>query len=376
MVLSRRHFALAAGCALVAPGAGRAREPSPELDLGMRIDEAHLAAGRDLLKTTPSIDIHSHAGQFFMQGAGGRTALAVRSGPPFLEGSLAAMRASGVSAVMISAVADHLILESSPQGLKSGRPYAPGEAFADYQRQVAILRDAVRRGLVAPGLSSADIRRAHRDGVTAGLFAVEGGDFIEDRLDRIAACHADGVRSVTIIHYNTNQIGDPQTASPTHGGLSALGRDIVRRMNRTGVLIDLAHASLEATRQAVEISTQPMIISHSNLTAPGLEHPRLISLEHARLVTERGGLIGALPAGAGQTSFSAYVDTLLRMIDLLGVDHVAIGTDMDFTFKSVLPDYGRWPLVPAALLARGVAADEVRRVMGENFLRVFQAIEA
>jgi len=354
---------------------GAAQPSPPKADLGMVIDEAHLAAGRALLQTTPSIDIHSHAGRFFMQGAGGQTALAVRSGPPFLEGSLAAMRTGGLSAVMIAAVADHLILESSPQGLKAGRPYAPGEAFADYQRQVAILRGAVRRGLVAPGLNAADIRRAHRDGVTAGLFAVEGGDFIEDRLDRIVACHADGVRSVTIIHYNTNQIGDPQTASPVHGGLSRLGGDVVRQMNKAGVLIDLSHASRDATRQAVEISTRPMIISHSNLTAPSLEHPRLISPEHARLVTERGGLIGALPAGAGQTSFAAYVDTLLRMIDLLGVDHVAIGTDMDFTFKSVLPDYGAWSLIPAALLARGVAPDEVRRVMGENFLRVLRAIE-
>jgi len=341
----------------------------------MVIDEAHLAAGRALLQTTPSIDIHSHAGRFFMQGAGGQTALAVRSGPPFLEGSLAAMRTGGLSAVMIAAVADHLILESSPQGLKAGRPYAPGEAFADYQRQVAILRGAVRRGLVAPGLNAADIRRAHRDGVTAGLFAVEGGDFIEDRLDRIVACHADGVRSVTIIHYNTNQIGDPQTASPVHGGLSRLGGDVVRQMNKAGVLIDLSHASRDATRQAVEISTRPMIISHSNLTAPSLEPPRLISPEHARPGTEGGGRSGALPAAAGPAIFAPDANTLLGMIALLGVDNVALGTAMDFTFKSVLPDYGAWSLIPAALLARGVAPDEVRRVMGENFLRVLRAIE-
>jgi membrane dipeptidase len=94
------------------------------------------------------------------------------------------------------------------------------------------------------------------------------------------------------------------------------------------------------------------------------------------VVTEAGGLIGALPAGAGETRFVDYVDTIFRAVDDLGIDHVGVGTDMDFTFKAVLDDYRDWPLVPAALLARGMGSSEVAKVMGGNFLRLFAAVQS
>ena len=366
MVLNRRDMLLCAA-ATALPYAALAASLET---LGMKLTEDHLAAGRGLLKANPSVDVHSHPGHFFM--AGTDTPLARTYGAPFADRAIGQMAEGGVSAVLFAAVADHLLLEQAPTGLKAGRDYRPGEAMADYQRQLGLLRGIGRR--MAPGLAARDIAAAHAKGRTACIFAVEGGDFIEDRLDRIAAAYAAGVRSVTIIHYYTNQIGDPQTNPPVHGGLTPLGKAVIKEMNRVGVLIDLSHASLDATRQAVEASTQPMIISHSNLRTPGLDHPRLISLEHARLVTQAGGLVGALPAGAGQTSFASYIDTLLHTVDALGVDHVAIGTDMDFTFKASVADYADWPLIPAALLARGMHANEVAKVMGGNFVRLFAAV--
>ena len=91
-------------------------------------------------------------------------------------------------------------------------------------------------------------------------------------------------------------------------------------------------------------------------------------------MTERGGIVGAVPAGfGGQERFTDYVDTLMRMIDLLGIDHVAIGTDMDFTFRPVFTSYRDWAAIPASLLARGLKADEVAKLIGGNFLRVFGA---
>jgi membrane dipeptidase len=220
---------------------------------------------------------------------------------------------------------------------------------------------------------SADVNQAHRHHDTAAVFAVEGGDFIEDRLDRVHTAFADGVRAITIVHYHVNQIGDIQTQSPVHGGLTPLGKSIVGELNRAGIIIDLAHATLEVVRGAVETSTKPVMISHSNLATPTANHPRLISAEHAKLVTAAGGIIGAWPSGFGQATFADFVDSIQRLVDTVGIDHVAIGTDMDGNYKPVLRSYRDWSLIPAALLARGLHETEVAKVLGTNFLRVFGA---
>ena len=144
-------------------------------------------------------------------------------------------------------------------------------------------------------------------------------------------------------------------------------------MNRTGIIIDLAHATFAVSKDVVEISTKPVMISHSNLSAPTANHPRLISAEHAKLVAAAGGIIGAWPAGIGQTTFADYIDSIQRLVDAVGIDHVAVGTDMDANFRPVLRSYRDWALIPAALLARGMREAEVANIMGGNFLRVFKA---
>ncbi len=144
-------------------------------------------------------------------------------------------------------------------------------------------------------------------------------------------------------------------------------------MNRTGIIIDLAHATFEVTRGVLDASGKPVMVSHTNIATPALSHPRLISSEHARLVAAAGGVIGSWPSGVGQTTFSDYIDSIQRLVDTVGMDHVAIGTDMDANFKPVLRSYRDWSLLPAALLARGMRDDEVAKIMGGNFLRVFRS---
>jgi membrane dipeptidase len=350
------------------------RARAAEVAAAHGLTESQLHDGRALLLRVPSVDIHGHPGRFFLQGAA-PTSLSAGMQPPSAGAAIADMRAGPVSAVLFAGVADQPVLESAPNGLRSARAYRPGEAYDEYRRQLQLLQALVKGGTVLPGLTAADIERAFRRGRTACVFSMEGGDFLEDRLQRVGAAYRAGVRAVTILHYHPNGLGDAQGLPPVHGGLSAMGRRVVREMNRTGILVDLSHAGEAATRDAVDVATRPMLLSHSNLQAPGLDHPRLVSLAHAQLVTRAGGVIGALPAGAGQTSLAAYADGILGMVDRLGVDHVAIGTDMDFTFRSVLSGYRDWSLVPAALLARGMHETEVARIVGGNFLRVFRAAE-
>lgn len=120
------------------------------------------------------------------------------------------------------------------------------------------------------------------------------------------------------------------------------------------------------------MATQPMVLSHSNIASTGGSHPRLVSPNIARLIAQTGGLIGCVPAGFAQSSLDDYVDTIFRTIDTIGIDHVAIGTDMDFTYRSVLPSYRDWPALAGTLLARGLAEHEAAKVMGGNAIRILQ----
>jgi membrane dipeptidase len=114
------------------------------------------------------------------------------------------------------------------------------------------------------------------------------------------------------------------------------------------------------------------MVSHTNLSTATLNHPRLISREHARLVADAGGIIGSWPSGIGQTTFADYIDSIQRLVDAVGMEHVAIGTDMDGNFRPVLRNYRDWSLIPAALLARGMRETEIAKIIGGNFLRVFK----
>jgi membrane dipeptidase len=338
----------------------------------IELTEKERAAGNEFLRRWPTVDIHSHPGRFFMEGAP-VTPFAASLAPPFTDEAVEQIRCGGVGTVVFAAVSDHLLLEASRDGLQAIREFAPGEAYRDYRRQMARLQQLIATGTLRLVRDSSEILEARRLGQPACMFSIEGGDFIEDRLERLNEAYHEGIRSITIIHYHVNQIGDTQTETAVHGGLTALGRRIVEEMNRLGILIDLSHASLAASRQAAEISSQPMLFSHSNLRKSGSAHPRLISVEHARLVTDRGGLVGATSAGFDQSTFEEYIVTILRMVDAVGIDHVAIGTDLDFTFKPVFSDYRDWSLVPAALLAHGMHDAEVAKILGGNFLRLLDA---
>lgn len=377
MISRRRLLATGLAGAAALPAAAQQVFDPRGGDNGLKLTEAQRRAGVTFLDKYPSIDIHAHPGRFFLRDLKRQNATSRAMGAPFEAKALADLTAGQVSAVLFNCVSDAVLLEQSPtKGLVAAREFDPGEAWADYQRQIGVLKALVARGDAARGLDGRDIARAQAAHRTACVFAVEGGDFIEDRLERIHIAHADGVRSITIVHYHPNQIGDPQTETPRFPGLTPMGRRIVREMNKAGVIVDLAHASLGVTRDAAEISARPMMISHTNLKRPDVDHPRLVSVEHAKLVTSHGGIVGSVPSGIGQKTVADWIASILRLVDAVGIDHVAIGTDMDANYMPVFGDYADWPLIPAALLAHGMAQAEVAKVMGGNFLRVLAANRA
>jgi membrane dipeptidase len=370
-----------AGAAAFGMRASRAKDikapvgdAAPLTELGMELSAEQRAAGVTFLERHPSIDTHSHPGRFFLKHLTDPTPTTRAFGEAFEDQAIADLTAGNVSATLFCAVADMRLLEmTSTQGLRAGRDWVPGEAYADYRRQLAELKTMLSNPALIPGLTAGDIEAAHQRHKIGAIFAVEGGDFIEERLDRVHEAFRDGVRAVTLVHYHVNQIGDIQTEPPVHNGLTVLGKSIVGELNRTGIIIDLAHATFAVTKDVLNVSSKPIMISHSNIATASATHPRLISIEHAKLVASAGGIIGSWPSGIGQTSFSDYIDSIQRLVDAVGIDHAAIGTDMDANFKPVLRSYRDWSLIPAALLARGMHDEDVAKIMGGNFLRVFKS---
>ena len=185
-----------------------------------------------------------------------------------------------------------------------------------------------------------------------------------------------GIRSLQLVHYRINELGDIQTAAPIHGGLTDFGRAAVKEMNRLGIIVDVAHATQAVVAGVAETTTQPIVLSHTDIE-DGSGWARFISRDHARLVAGTGGVIGAMPIMLGHRgdSIPGYVAHISRLVDAVGVDHVAIGTDMDGIGPGVIfSDYARWPSLAAALIDRGYRPEEVGKILGGNAQRVFQRV--
>ena len=315
-------------------------------------------------QTSPSVDLHAHPGFF-------------PTSPLSMEDQIARMGQGRLRAALFASVADSpLIRRRSTGGLYAAREPQPGELYTATWRQI----ERVRARTAAPGLT---LVRA--PGEVAGLgdssgpgaiLAVEGGDFLEGRVDRVEEAYRRDVRSIQLVHYRINELGDIQTEPPRHGGLTPFGKDVIREMNRLGMVIDLAHLTHDGVRDAVAVTTKPVILSHTVLETP---FARAISRAHAQLIAKNGGVVGIFPVNSTYRGFAGYITHIERMIEAIGVDHVGIGTDMDgISPPSFLAwdDYREWPTLGAALLSRGHSAADVAKVTGGNFRHVFAEVAA
>lgn len=324
---------------------------------------------------TPWIDVHSHPGRCFLAGLDDADPLASALGHSDIAHAYAEAQRAGMAAITLSTVADLRVLAPHPdKGLHARRPFRPGEARADHRRQLRQIRQAVGDLGASIAVTAADIERAHAAGGTAVLISCEGGDFLEGDLEPLAEARVSGATSLTLVHYTVNEIGDVQTEDPVHGGLTAFGRAVVAECNRLGMIVDCAHATLETTNDVLEVSSAPIMISHSHLDHADRHHPRLLSSAHAQQVASAGGLIGAWPSGVTSVSLGDFADEVARLADVIGIDHVAIGTDLDANYKPVLRNYADFSLLPQLLADRGLAADDTAKVLGGNALRLLRQV--
>ena len=164
-----------------------------------------------------------------------------------------------VKTVLFAAVADGpLIGRRASGGLYATREPTPGELPTATWWQVDQVRARITKGALKPIMSPADVDAVRREGGTGALLAAEGGDFLEGKIAGVEAAHRRGLRSIQLVHYRVNELGDIQTEPPRHGGLTPFGQDVIREMNRLGMVVDLAHLTHDGVRQAVAVTKKPV----------------------------------------------------------------------------------------------------------------------
>jgi membrane dipeptidase len=224
--------------------------------------------------------------------------------------------------------------------------------------------------------------------------SVEGAQFIEGKLDRVEEVYRRGLRHLQMLHMSDDMVaplGDLNTDPPHLGGLTSFGAQVVKECNRLGIVVDMAHASHETVLGALKVASQPFVISHTNLdtwtgTNPKMAEmmkPRLISKDHARVVGDAGGVVGIWTHLTD--SPEEFVESTKAMVDAIGIDHVGIGTDTDLLSSRWGGGTNRaWPgltrgfipIVVGEMLRQGFTPDEISKVGGGNYCRVFGKVTA
>jgi membrane dipeptidase len=273
--------------------------------------------------------------------------------------------------------------------------------------------------------SAADIRRAKKQKKIAALMGIEGGHAIENSLAALREFHRLGVRYMTLTWNNTNDWADAARGEKTHHGLTEFGKDVVREMNRLGMLVDVSHVSDETMSDALDVSTAPIVATHSSARALS-DVPRNIPDALLLRIAKNGGVVQVNfysyfldaatvgPQGeardkrlkAQQDSLnekykndperlaeegdkleaanplpplplSKLIDHIDYIVKVAGIDHVGLGADFDgaMDFPEGAQDVSMLPNITYELLKRGYSEKDIRKVLGENFLRVFAEAE-
>jgi membrane dipeptidase len=267
------------------------------------------------------------------------------------------------------------------------------EPYARFQQGLTAIDGLVGKDGLTRALNLNDLKTAHDKGQPAIIQSIEGAHFLNGHLERVEEVYKRGLRHLQLLHDKGDKVeplGDIYTEPPSLGGLTAFGAAVVKECNRLGIVVDLAHASHETVLGALKASKHPMIISHTSLdTQTGknprmakMMAPRLISKDKARVFADAGGVIGVWTKLTG--SMEEYVAGLKALSDAIGVDHVGIGTDSDIlSSRPGQSTNAAWPgqsgggffkSVVAEMLRQGFSPDEISKIGGGNFCRVFDKV--
>ena len=226
-----------------------------------------------------------------------------------------------------------------------------------------------------------DVREAEKHGKIAAMLSIEGGEAVEADLGILRMLHRLGLRAMTLTWNERNQIADGAGEGRTKGGLTNFGVELVKEMNNIGMVVDVSHLSDPGFFDVIETTTKPVIASHSNCRAI-CNHRRNLTDDMIKILADNGGVMGMNFSAAfvdenkEKATLERVLDHVDHIVKVASVDHVGIGSDFDGIENTPkgLEDVTRMPYLTEGLLKRGYKEDDIRKILGENFLRVFSEV--
>src|SRR5712664_1405372 len=325
------------------------------------------------------------------------------------------MREGGMNAIFFSIWIDGRIMGPPAVEKALDQIDAVHENVRKYSKDMVLCRTA------------GEVREAHMQGKIAALIGVEGGHMIGNDIRVLRMFGNLGVRYMTLSHFYNDEWADSSTDKPVHNGLTEFGKDIVREMNRQGIMVDISHVSDKTFYDALEVSKAPLIASHSSCRAL-CNHVRDMSDDMIKALAAKGGVIhinyersfidqaykdaseklsGGVVAAFDQfkkecgddqecfgrkmaeqekrataegklphVSWERIVDHIDHAVKLVGADHVGLGSDFDgATMPEGMEDCSKLPKITEALMRKGYSDDDIRKILGGNTLRVMEQTE-
>lgn len=227
-----------------------------------------------------------------------------------------------------------------------------------------------------------DVQRAKSEGKIAAILGMEGAEGLQGDLTILRAFYRLGVRNIGLTWNHRNEAADGIAEERSGGGLTEFGVRLVREMRKLGIMVDVAHLAPAGVEHVFQVYEGPVVCSHGNARAVCSHHRNLTDHQLER-IADSGGVVGVtfVPAFVADDPQNATLDTLVDHIDhivrVAGIAHVGLGSDWDGFFEptSDFPQHvGETPMITEALLQRGYAEADIRKILGENWLRVFAEI--
>jgi len=251
----------------------------------------------------------------------------------------------------------------------------PGQVFALSADRLMRLMKTFDLGYAVHADTPDSVIEARKTNQVAIMPALEGADALEGDIENLYTMHANGLRLVQLIHFRNNELGHTQTWPYSPGGLTDFGREVVREANRLGMVIDMAHASAETQADILAESRHPVLFSHGGVRRY-TDHDRAVTDEQIIAIANNGGVVGIWPHGRHISTVAEMVDYMVHVIEVGGIDHVGIGSDLRGVSSYVkgFDNDANFHAIAIELLNRGYSDADVGKVMGGNFFRVWREV--
>jgi membrane dipeptidase len=253
----------------------------------------------------------------------------------------------------------------------------PGDFFIFTMDRIERPLNTVLYGDAVLATSPDVVLKAREEGQLTILLALEGAEALEEDISKLKLFYDKGVRFVQIVHIQPNALGSSQIYPYTPTGLTEFGKQVIKECNRLGIVVDLAHANDRTRREALAVSTKPMVFSHTASHARWKGDRGLDDAE-MREIAEKGGVIGMWTNIDSYPSLKEMVDDIDYVKNVIGVDHVGIGSDLrgldSMGYTRGFGTEGNFVALERALVARGYSDDDIGKILGGNFFRVWKEV--